>query len=466
MLAPGLLLCWAVAGEARAQETGVESDSFVRQQQLLNERLSEQHREQAPLDALLDWQWGGWIDYYIFHFDDGQQRSRFFNRPGLAAWTRITADDGAHELFARMRLTFNHFKSGDETNRQKDWEGPNFDRAWYRVDLGRALRLTQPSDPYQVSVKIGRQELVIGTGYVLDMPLDAVTLDAQVHDFQVRGFFAKTIASFDNVDRSPVVQNHSNRNFFGVEVRYRGFQKHQPFAYAIWNQDHTGERPEDPLQNYSYDTQYFGVGSRGSLTHNLNYWAEGVFETGHSFGDGMIRRRDRVAAYGLNAGLEYLWDRPSQPRVAFEYMFASGDQGRFGSPTSAIGGNRDNRKDSSFVGFGYRDTGLAASPALSNIHVWKFGGSFRPLVAHEWFSDMEVGSNWFIYHKNRAAGAISDPAADNRAGYVGWEMDYFVNWRLASDLSWTVRYGVFLPGNAFSNRSARHFIFSGMTWSF
>ena len=419
----------------------------------------------APLDALVDWQWGGWIDYYIFHFDDGQQSSRLYNRPGLALWTRITVDDGAHELFARMRLTFNHFKPGDEVNRQEDWQGPNFDRAWYRVDLGRALRLSEPSDPFQMAVKIGRQEVLFGGGYALDMPLDALTVDASVGDFLVRGLLAKTIASTDNIDRGAPVQNHSNRNFFGVEVRYRGLQNHEPFAYAVWNQDHTGERPEDPLQNYSYDTQYFGIGSRGTLAHNFNYWAEAVFESGHSFGDGMIHSQDNVVAYGLNAGLEYLWDRPSRPRVAFEYMFASGDRDRHFSPTSAAGGNLHG-KDSSFVAFGYRDTGLSASPALSNIHIWKFGGSLRPLAGHDLFDEMELGSNWFIYHKNRAAGAISDPTADTRAGYVGWEMDYYVNWRFASDLSWTMRYGVFMPGHAFSDRSARHFVFSGIIWSF
>ena len=37
------------------------------------------------------------------------------------------------------------------------------------------------------------------------------------------------------------------------------------------------------------------------------------------------------------------------------------DDGRLLSPTSAAGGNRGDRKDSGFVGFGFRDTGIAAS---------------------------------------------------------------------------------------------------------
>jgi hypothetical protein len=462
LLAAATALVLFTSSPARAQE----AESFIRQQQLLDERLAEQRRDMAPADALFDVQWGGWIDYYTFHFDDGVQKSRLFQRPGLALWSRIVADDGAHEAFARVRLSFNHFQPGDEVDRQSDWEGPNFDRAWYQIDIGRALRLTDPADPYQMKVKIGRQEVTFGTGYALDLPLDAVTFDAGLDEFQVRGLFGKTPGSTSNIDRSPPVDSHSNRNFFGVEIRYNGFANHVPFAYALWNQDHTDERPQDLFQEYSYDTQYFGIGSRGSLAHNLNYWAEGVYESGRSYGSGDFRQRDYVDAWGLDAGVEYLWDHPMRPRAMFEYMFASGDQDRLGSPSSARGGNFGGREDTSFAAFGYRDTGIAASPTLSNIHVWKVGGSFAPLPEHELFRDLELGTNWFVYHKNRAAGAISDPTADNRAGYAGWEMDYYLNWRLASDLSWTVRWGAFFPGHAYSDRETRHFVFSGITWSF
>jgi len=45
-------------------------------------------------------------------------------------------------------------------------------------------------------------------------------------------------------------------------------------------------------------------------------------------------------------------------------------------------------------------------------------------------------------------------------------MDYFINWRLSSDLSWTIRWGTFFPGAAYSEQDTRHFIFTGLTWSF
>jgi hypothetical protein len=77
-----------------------------------------------------------------------------------------------------------------------------------------------------------------------------------------------------------------------------------------------------------------------------------------------------------------------------------------------------------------------------------------------------LGTNWFLFHKNHRAGAISDPTADVRSGYVGWEMDYYANWEVTTDLTWTARYGLFFPGDAFSDRTTRYFFLMSLTWSF
>lgn len=461
----GVVVGGLAVAAALAQD-GVAPENLLQQQRAIDEQREERRKSTAPLDSFVDWQWGGWIDYYVFHFDDGFQRQRVLQRPGLAAWTRLTLDEGAHELFARVRLTFDYYNPGDQFDRQQDWRGPNFDRAWYEIDVGKAFRVNQPSDPLQMKVRIGRQEVVFGTGYAINLPLDAVLVDGKIYDFRVTGLFGKTIGSYPNVDTSEPVDSHSARRFFGVQVAYEGFDKHRPFIYAAWNDDYTDERPQDALQNYAYDTQYFGLGSRGEIVHNLNYWTEWVFETGRSYGDGDFIQRDVVEAWAWDIGVEKLWDAPMKPRVSAEYMFASGDGDRVFSPTNAAGGNRGDRLDTSFVGFGYRDTGISAGPALSNLHIWRAGGEFQPLESVELFRDLELGTNWFLYHKHHRRAAITDGGADMFAGYVGWEMDYFINWRIASDIAWTIRWGMFFPGDAFSDQSSRSFLFTGLTWSF
>ena len=460
-----VLVAGGTPGHGQQREAEAEG-RFLRQQRVIDEQLQQERKELAPLESLLDWQWGGWIEYYVFHFDDGVQSSRIMQRPGLSLWTRVRIDDGAHEFFARLKLRYSYFNPGDEIERQQDWWGPNFNQAWYQIDVGKAFSLTEPGDPLQLRARIGRQTVVFGTGYALDMPLDAVLLDARIHDWRVLGLFGKSIGSFPNIDRSEPVDSHSNRLFYGVQLAYDGWQRHTPFVYAFWNNDRTDERPKEYFQNFSYDSFYLGFGARGELAHNLNYWAEGVFESGHSYGDGAFRTRDYIEAYGWDVGIEKLFDVPTRPRLVAEYMFASGDSNRRYSPTNAAGGNRGDREDTSFVGFGFRDTGISLAPTMSNLHVWRLGGSLAPLEHWEFFRQLEIGTSWFLYHKNRARAAISDPLADNFSGSVGWEMDYYVNWRLASDLSWTLRWGTFFPGSAYNDRDTRHFLFTGLTWSF
>ena len=147
-------------------------------------------------------------------------------------------------------------------------------------------------------------------------------------------------------------------------------------------------------------------------------------------------------------------------------MFASGDANRLGSPTNAEGGNRNDHVDRSFSSFGFRDTGISFSPRLSNIHVWRLGGSFRPLPEIEAAKELELGTDYYLYYKNKRVAAISDSLADETSGYAGWEMDYYANYRIFSDLSWTVRFGTFFPGSAFSDQTTRTFLLTGITWSF
>ncbi|MBK8915745.1 MAG: alginate export family protein [Phycisphaerales bacterium] len=452
------------AAQAQPRDEGRPSDSFLQREREIDQRLRAERDRVAPADARFDWQWGGSLDYYIFHFDDGIQRSRRYQQPGLNIWSRATIDDGAHELFARMKLDYRHFHRGDEYTRRQDWVGPNFDRAWYQIDLHRALRWG--ADAPRARIRIGRQQVSFGTGYVLDLPLDAAVLDATWADLRTLVLIGRTIASTPNVDRSPAVDSHMNRRFYGVQLAYEGWDKHVPFVYGLWQQDHTDERPQDFDQEYDYDTQYWGAGVRGSLYTHLDYWAEAVIQTGRSFGDGDWARRDAVRAWGWDVGVEYRIPAPLRPRISAEYMFGSGDGDRLESPTSAVGGNRRDRRDSGFVGFGYRDTGIAAAPIVSNLHVWRAGASFKPLERVELLRELELGTTWFLYHKHHDRAAISDFTAQQFAGFVGWEMDYFVNWRISSDLAWTLRWGVFFPGDAYQDRDSRQFLFSGLTWSF
>jgi hypothetical protein len=451
----------------RGQGPGV-SDAFLKRQRALDDENERRLQRDLPVAQKFRLDWGGWFNSYFFLFDDGVESSRTLRQNELRLWTHVTADRGIHEGYARMRLTYNDWNHGDSfTPNEDDLDGPNLERGWYQFDVGRAIRGYSAYDaPFELKLKLGRDLVRTGTGYAIDLPLDHVMLQGAYLDLETTLIAGKTPASTENIDRSRPVADHSDRNFWIIEERYKKWDRHEPFFYIAWQDDNTSEDPPNYLQNYRYSSRYIGLGSTGEWVDNLRYSTEWVIERGRSFGNRRFLRHDVIKAWGFDHRLDYYFQHKTKPVLSFEYMFASGDANRIGSPTNAAGGNRNDHVDRSFVGFGFRDTGIAFSPRVSNIHVWRLGGRFRPFPKAKAFKELELGSDWYLYAKNRSKAAVSDALADRQSGYLGWEMDYFANYRIFSDLSWTVRFGAFFPGKAFSDRTTRTFLLTGVTWSF
>ncbi len=454
-------LCGTVSGQA--------TDTFINQQRNLEEQIRAELDRELTVDQRASLDFGGSYNFFVFLYDDGVNSSRTLRRHDGRLWVRATADEGTHEGYARGRLSYVDFNSGDSLyGRDDDWDGPNLERGYYQFCLKNAMKAyARQRVPYDLRLKIGRQYVELGTGYAVSLPLDAIMLTGELAGFQIMGLMGNSVHSWDDIDQSRPGSDSSDRNFFAVQVKYTGIRQHEPYFYAAWNDDRSNENPVDPLQSYSYDSRYFGFGSTGSIVStNVRYSTEWVFEGGRSYGDRMFLYKDTIHAWGWDMIVEYLMPVPMKPKLQAEYMFASGDGGRLYSPTNAVGGNTGDREDTSFIGFGYRDTGLSFAPSLSNVHIWRVGASFFPFERMEFLKEMELGTDWFLYAKHHSAGAVSDGLADLDHGFLGWEMDWFANWRITSDLSWTARYGVFFPGGAFGDQTTRYFFVTGLTWSF
>ncbi len=443
-----------------------EPDSFLNQQRAIEEltrSLRDQHR---PPSDQVEFDYGGYYSFFLFMYDDGVNSSRTFRRHDLRLWSRLSLDQGAHQLYARSRLSFIDFNPGDQFDDEDDVEGMNLERGFYKFDLSRAMRAyANKSIGYNIEFKIGRDFTQFGTGLAMSLPLDQVWVRGTFADWQVTGLAGKTVGSMQDFDlaRNP---SRTRRTFFGVETKYLGFERHEPFGYVFWQRDHNKDGFRTPLQRYDYDSFYVGVGSTGELVDNLRYSTEWVFETGRSYGDRRFLHKNRINAWAYDLNLEYLFDAPGKPRASVEYLLASGEPTRLQSPTDSAGGVSRGFRDASFIGFGYRDTGLSFAPRMSNIHMWRTGASYFPFEGNATFDKLEMGTNWFLYYKQRAAAAVSDPTAGVASGYLGWEMDYFANWDVTSDLSATTRYGVFFPGKAFDDRTTRTYLLFGLTWNF
>ena len=174
-------LVWIVSSvSAQAPELRHEPDAFLNQQRAVEERLRKEFDAQMGAAGKAAFDWGGWYTFNLFVFDDGVESSRTLRRNDLRLWGRLTLDHGAHEFYARTRLSLLDFNHGDSYDGNEDnVDGPNLERGFYRFDLAKALSATGtgatgsllpvPNDPNLVFTA-GRDLVQFGTGLTVAAP--------------------------------------------------------------------------------------------------------------------------------------------------------------------------------------------------------------------------------------------------------------------------------------------------------
>jgi len=416
--------------------------------------------------------YGGWLNVAFFNYDDAVARTeRQMQRYEARVWASMNLA-GVHKFYVRGLASYDDWAGG----RHGDYE-TSVERAWYQLNLTKLLQGSGGQrPPMDVKVKLGRDFTKIGTALVLSTTLDQARVDVAFGDWELMGFIGHTLRDSWNIDNSPAVANRQQRWISGAQLTYRGWSKHRPFVYFMHNDDNTDPSGSVavPGQKYEYNSDYIGIGSTGTLcVPNLRYSVEGVAEFGRTYSrpdfDLNPGQTDNIRALAFNAMIEYLFvDCPTRPRVGFEYLYASGDSDRATNPIGTDGGNRGGTADYGFGAFGFRDLGIAFSPEISNINVYAINASFFPLEHIEMFEKMEIGTKLFFYNRARGAAPISDPTTTSQAEATGFEMDFFCNWRIASDLAFTMRYGSFFPSHAYDggDKSARQFLYGGVVFSF
>lgn len=409
---------------------------------------------------------GGWFNYAFFHYQDNEQRTRTDSQYQFRPWGSLDYES-VHRAYVRGLLDYDAWHDHDNPDGGGDDKHFKVERAWYQFDFGQYLRnQTHQTPPVDLSVKVGREYTTLGTGLVLAMPMDMIQLDAAAGNWQFTALIGQSIHDTTNLDNSSPVSDHQDRCFFGGQVTYLGFSHDRPFVYYLENQDHTRPHPNDPDQSFDYTSRYVGGGSTGTLwLPDLRYQTEGAAEFGRTYSVGQTTDTDPIYAWVVDAQIDYYFQVKTHPNVGVEYLHGSGDSDR-GSATSTVNGNRAGTPDNAFNGFGYRDTGIAFAPSYSNLSIYSAGGGFFPLEQVPLLRKMEWGTRAYFYQKANASGGISDSSATESSPWVGWEWDVYCNWRITSDLTWTVRYGLFEPGSAFASDQSRNFLLTSVTYSF
>ncbi|MBN1845864.1 MAG: alginate export family protein [Sedimentisphaerales bacterium] len=466
-------------------------------QRILDEPFRLQMDEQVPTDKRVIFDWGGWfrssywaldedVDRGLPNRDDGYHAARWQQ---LRLWGYLNLDD-VHRFYARGKLDYwdwNHATSYDHND--SDWDGANLDRGWYDFRLSRyQAAYGEPAGDLDLALRIGRQYVEFGSGLALSVPLDAVIASVFYQDWQLTGMLAQSISSTNNVDRSIPGNTKEDRCYWGVQLRYNGWADHEPFAYYFAQTDKDGGDeyvlpvPNRDLefynQKFGYDSQYVGLGSTGKFFHrDLQYVVEVAGQWGKSYAYepwllppvGSLQEqenRQNIQTWIFDTELRYIPRDSRQSEVSVEYLLASGDPDRIFTPTNTVGGNRPHTDDRSFSAWGYRNTGLVLAPRLSNLGMVRAGASTFPVKQIQALRELRIGANCFIYHKQQSEGAASDTLSSKPNIFLGSEFDIYADWRITSDLAWTINYGVYLPGDAFACQKDRQMLYSAISLNF
>lgn len=465
-LAAALLFFSAAALHAQVQPFEEEERRVA-----LEKQRSDQYRGETWQNIYFDW--GGWVRSSYFDFEEDpdalgvEANERHLRDVDFRLWTQLGYKD-IHDVYVRMRAEYLDWSDGDQpTDTPEDsWERPDLDQAFYtlHIDSLACPGTETGARSWHLATTVGRQFIYLGTGMTYQQVNDGVVLNGNWRDFEFMGFAARTQFPQRNIDRSPQVAENMDRHFYGGQVSYR-IGNHTPYAFGLVQRDHSPERPE-VLQEFDYDSEYFGVGVRGAILPTVGYFAEWVKEWGESFADigaGVTNNREDIDADAANAGVRWLPDCWSHPRFEFQWTYGSGDDDR-SRPSDTTGGNLAGTDDTAFNAFGFVLTGYSVAPRVTNIHVFRLGAAFHPLEKTRAFKDFELGANYFYFTKSNDDGGISDFRATDGDDDIGHEADFYLNWRPLSDLTAQVRYGKFFAGKAYPDEDAdRDFLLLSFT---
>ena len=432
------------------------------QRKFLEEERRRQMDERAKANEDLKqpflWDAGGWLHLEFMNLEDPPDKSeRTLRYVDLRLWAEARVEE-RYTFYLRLQTDYQDFNSGDQFEGSDDDEFriAYVDQAYAEADWS--------SDTEDFVVRAGREFLVLGRGLLFNQVAYGLEAAYSSGRFGVRAFGAHSIIHEDDLDRSWPGNDDSRRAFGGVEANYMISAWHRAYVVGLMERDLNDEDPEIAAQDWEYHANYVGLGARGVITGDLGYAVEGIYQFGTSISSGTTDEED-IRAYALLATLDLHLGGEMAPYLSFDYMHGSGDADR-NSVTDVALGNQAGTDDEGFLAFGFVQTGFSLFPRISNIHIVRLGGSLRPLASVDFFRQLEAGSYLYWYLKDEKSAPISDPGAVLDDADVGVEFDLFLRWRLASDLGFSMNYGLFLPGDAYDDDSSRGFFSAGITYSF
>lgn len=398
------------------------------------------------------WDFGGWINYRYDEYRNSDNNSKtedsldYTNTADTRIWFRASLNDNLQTGKTKQHSIYVRFKDIVTDKRPDSIARQGYDHDGPHLDYGYAVLDFEP-----LWFEVGRRYYNVGQGLAHGNVNDGIEASYHFHNAIVKAFISKSLPHESNIDKSiPGSDKTSKRYFYGIETTYIGIYDQGIYAFALVQQDRSDEDPQDYSHNYTYDSQYYGLGLQGKLSSKMHYWAELIQERGKSHVYSTNEKRS-IKAWAGDFGITYDPDIFSHPNITIGYAFGTGDSSRNDVTDTVLGNN--SKHDSNFNYFGHVPTGYAMAPRLSNLHFYKTAILAKPLEYFKAFENLSLGIEFFQYFKDKKDGAISDLTATESSYDVGKELDFSLSWQIFSDLTWTVQYGIFSPGKAYPESS-------------
>ena len=332
------------------------------------------------------------------------------------------------------------------------------------IDLDMAyLSMSTGSGNFNLSA--GRKFYSIGSGLVLDGRGDGgeITWNGSFLSIKILGLYTGLMLKDNNPyglsDRD--LSDGSKRVFAGGTADAELLNQ-KIYLFGLVQKDYGDD---DSSGKSQYNSQYYGAGVDGIVFENLSYSAEFVYERGTSY-IAVSEDESTIAAYAVNSGIYYFIPVIFNPTIILQYAYGSGDKDRQ-TYTNSLRPQTSDGDDTGFISFGSFSGGYALKPKLSNIHVMRGGFSFVPFSGSDSLSlkKMTLAAKYSYYRKDKKESGINSGEATNAELYIGQGVDVSLRWQMFYDLSLYVNYGLFLPGKAYEDDTAKNFVMAGINLS-
>ena len=313
-----------------------------------------------------------------------------------------------------------------------------------------------------LKLSVGRKYFVIGTGLIMNNRGDGFEASYSNKYFGAMAFV--NYSGLFQKDENPYkistadYSDGAKRLFAGGVLSTNILANQNFYLYGVNQKDFAKNKEQ------RYDSLYLGIGAKGVLFSNLDYYAEFIYETGKSYIAFSTTKED-ISAMAVDTGLAMRFTFATEPVILFQYSYGSGDKDRI-MPANQAG------KDTHFISFGTFNGGLGLNPELGNLHVIRGGFSFQPFdrVPVNFIRRMTLVAKYSYYMKDKVDASINGGEAINSERNVGQGVDAVLRWKIFYDMSLFAAYAIFLPGKAYDNpsqtESNRQFFLCGANISF